>query len=228
MTCCGWTRIALTGASVFALAACGGGDPYIDDGETAGPADEITVTGVISQGQRCPLLTADDGTVYSLAGAQGVSVDHRYEISGLRVDDSVCVDGDIAVSVSTVTEDFETPDTPDASPLDSDYVLGAWTHRGGDCARPDFDVTSNTAGGQVVETSLDGAPRTGYVRLGDEPAFIFDQPLREFPLEARRAQSLAVLPADGDPVSLGGQTIAGDGVVFIKCAEEFVEPDTGE
>lgn len=223
MTRSGLELIAISSIAAISLAACGGGDPYIDDGETTGPADEITVTGVISQGQRCPLLTADDGTIYSLAGAQGVSVDHRYEISGLRVEESVCVDGDVAISVSTVSEQFE----PDASPgsvgIDRDYVLGAWTHRGGDCARPDFDITSNNAGGQVVETSLDGAPRTGYVRLGDEPAFVFDQPMREFPLEARRAESLAVLPADGDPVALGGQTIAGDGVVFIKCAEEFVE-----
>lgn len=205
------------------VAACGNNDPYIDDGEATGPSDEITVTGVISQGQRCALMTADDGTVYSLAGAQGVSAGHRYEISGLRVEESVCVDGDVHISVSTVSEDFEPPATPEGSAIDQDYVLGAWAHRGGDCARPDFDVTSNTAGGQVVETALDGAPRTGYVRLGDAPAFIFDQPLREFPLEARRAESLAVLPADGDPVSLGGQTITGDGVVFIKCAEEFVE-----
>lgn len=217
------TRIALTGASVLALTACGGGDPYIDDGEATGPADEITVTGVISQGRRCPLLTADDGTVYSLAGAQGVSAGHRYQISGLRVEESVCVDGDVDISVSTVEEDFETPEMPDASPIDRDYVLGAWTHRGGDCARPEFDVTSNNAGGQVVETSLDGAPRTGYVRLGDAPAFIFDQPLREFPLQARRAEALAVLPAYGDPVSLGGQAIEGNGVVFVKCAEEFIE-----
>ena len=212
--------IALGGAF---LGTGGGGDPYIDDGETTGPSDQISVTGVISQGQRCLLLTADDGTVYSLAGAQGVSVDHRYEISGLRVDESVCVDGDVAISVSTVTEDFEPTTEPDGPSIDRDYVLGAWTHRGGDCARPDFDVTSNNAGGQVVETSLDGAPRTGYVRLGDEPAFIFDQPLRELPLQARRAESLAVLPANGDPVFLGGQVIEGDGVVFIKCAEEFVE-----
>lgn len=223
MTRPGWTRFALAGASVLALAACGGGDPYIDDGEATGPADEITVTGVISQGQRCALLTADDGTVYSLAGAQGVSAGLRYEISGLRVEESVCVDGDVDISVSTVTEEFETPETPESNAIDREYVLGAWTHRGGDCARPDFDVTSNTAGGQVVETSLDGAPRTGYVRLGDAPAFIFDQPLREFPLEARRTESMAVLPADGDPVSLGGQAIEGDGVVFVKCAEEFVE-----
>lgn len=207
------------------VAACGNSNPYIDDGDTTGPSDEITVTGAISQGQRCALLIADDGTVYSLAGARGVSSGHRYEISGLRVEESVCVDGDIAISVSTVTEDFEPPAERDASPIDRDYVLGAWTHRGGDCARPDFDVTSNAAGGQVVETSLDGAPRTGYVRLGDEPAFVFDQPPREFLLEARRAESLAVLPADGDPVSLGGQVIEGDGVVFVKCAEPFAGPD---
>ena len=106
------TRIALAGASFLALAACGGGDPYIDDGETTDPSDQITVTGVISQGQRCPLLTADDGTVYSLAGAQGVSVDHRYEVRGLRVENSVCIDGDVAISVSTVVEDFTTGTAP--------------------------------------------------------------------------------------------------------------------
>lgn len=106
MTRSGLELIAISSITAISLAACSGGDPYIDDGETTGLADEITVSGVISQGRRCPLLTADDGTVYSLAGAQGVSVDHRYEVSGLRVEESVCLSGDVAISVSTVDEVF--------------------------------------------------------------------------------------------------------------------------
>ena len=106
MTRSGLELIAISSIAAISLAACSGGDPYIDDGETTGLADEITVSGVISQGRRCPLLTADDGTVYSLAGAQGVSVDHRYEVSGLRVEESVCLNGDVAISVSTVDEVF--------------------------------------------------------------------------------------------------------------------------
>ena len=106
MTRFGWAPVALAGAGVLLLTACDTRDPYIDDGEVTGPSDEITVTGVISQGRRCPLLSSDDGTVYSLAGAQGVSVDHRYEVSGLTVEESVCLDGDVAISVSTVGEVF--------------------------------------------------------------------------------------------------------------------------
>lgn len=217
--------ILTLGMSAFALAACDGDGPYLDDGDT-GPVTRLTVSGEISQGRRCPLLTAEDGTVYSLAGADLVSSGSWYTVSGLQVEDSVCDEGDVALSVST-TEQIEAPGNGNEGEgaLTETYLLGPWTHRGGDCARPDFAITITPGGGLTIETSLDGAPRTGFVRSGDDAAFVFDQPLREFPLEARRAEALAVLPPESGTMSLGGQTITGDGTVFIKCADEFVEPE---
>ena len=62
-------------------------------------------------------------------------------------------------------------------------------------------------------------PTTGYVDVGDTPAFQFDQGVPTFELESRGPDGLAVLTPDSGPVELGGQTIEGDGVVFIKCAD---------
>ncbi|MEN0651769.1 MULTISPECIES: hypothetical protein [Hyphobacterium] len=98
--------------AALAIAACGGGDPYIDDGEDTGPAALVQVSGQISAGRRCPLLTAEDGTVYSLAGAAHVAAGNWYSVSGLEVERSVCLDGDVALSVSTVEEEFPEEDAP--------------------------------------------------------------------------------------------------------------------
>ncbi|MGJ3232365.1 MAG: hypothetical protein ACFE0P_11255 [Oceanicaulis sp.] len=116
----------------------------------------------------------------------------------------------------------------DPRTIEAAYLIGPWTAKGGDCARPDFDI-SETPGAEplTIETSLDGAPRTGEVRTGSDSTFVFDQPRTEFALEKRRAQALAVLPPAGGAIDLGGRTIGGDGVVFIKCAEEYVDDEPG-
>ena len=114
----------------------------------------------------------------------------------------------------------------DAGTIERAYLIGPWTARGGDCARPDFDI-SDVPGAErpSIETSLDGAPRTGAVRTGADAAFVFDQPETVFPLEKRRAEGLAVLPPESGAVELGGRMIEGDGVVFIKCAQDAGAPD---
>ncbi|MBC7167728.1 LysM peptidoglycan-binding domain-containing protein [Phenylobacterium sp.] len=186
----------------------------------AGDDRRVDVRGEVSQGAECPILTTDDGRVYSLAssGAADVRTGVRAHVEGRVVDMSYCMQGTpIEVGLFRVTgEDGR------RVPLRREQVLGRWTPRGGDCRRPALHIQANRAGGQMIETSLDGAPRTGYVRLGENPAFVFDQPRREFGLEPRRANGLAVSPPDRGPVRLGGQWISGDGVVFIRCAEEFV------
>lgn len=217
-------RILISSVSLaVVLAACQDDTPYIEprDEGAGGNGDLVTVSGRVIEGQECLLIETDEDTRYSLAGATNVTPQSWYEVSGRVVENSVCREGDVELTVSTSVEVAPPQDAPPppGMTVTQDYVLGAWTHRGGDCARPDFDITENSAGGQVVETSLDGAPRTGYVRLGDEAAFIFDQPLREMPLEIRTPEGLAVLPPESGAVTLGGQTIEGDGVVFIKCAE---------
>lgn len=106
--------------------------------------------------------------------------------------------------------------------LPDDYLRHPWAAKGvdADCAKPNFDITRNSAGGLVVETRLNGAPRDGYVRRagpgGSEAAFIFDQ--TELPIVRRGLDGLAVMPPDsGEAVMLAGHRLTGDGVVFIQC-----------
>lgn len=114
----------------------------------------------------------------------------------------------------------------DARTIERAYLIGPWTARGGDCTRPDFDVSEVPGAERAsIETSFDGAPRTGEVRTGASAAFVFDQPETVFPLEKRRAEGLAVMPPESGAVELGGRTIEGDGVVFIKCAEDAGAPE---
>lgn len=101
--------------------------------------------------------------------------------------------------------------------LDRAYVTGDWAAKGGDCRRPEFAVTEEPGGGLAVETALGGAPRTGDVVLGDRPALRFDPPGLRLGLETRGPDGLAVMPPDDGTATLGGVTIEGDGVVFIRC-----------
>lgn len=188
-----------------------------------GDGDRRTVEGRLSAGTECPIVTTAEGTVYSLAGARDdIAAGTWVRVSGVVADMSVCMQGDATLDVRTMSaaEPPAPPPAPEdegAPRLTRDYVLAPWAAKGGSCARPDFDITGNAAGGQVVETSLEGAPRTGYVRLGAEPALVFDAPRRELPLERRAPDGLAVMPPPDGPVALGSVTIGGDGVVFVRC-----------
>lgn len=119
-----------------------------------------------------------------------------------------------AAAVGTATA---TPADTQAAKLDRADLIAAWTAKGTDCSPSDFEIEGNSADGQVVQTDLNGDPRTGYVRLGDEPAFVFDEPKRELDLEPRGADALAVMPPESGPVDLSDVTIRGDGVEFVKC-----------
>jgi len=187
------------------------------DMETDRVSKRIEVRGKVTAGVECPILTADDGEVYSLNASSEIPLETgvRAHVEGREADLSFCQQGTpIEVGLFEILE-------PDTARLDREDVLGAWTQRGGDCGKPDFDIIGNAAGGQVIETSVGGEPRTGYVRLGDDPAFIFDRPRRELPLEPRRANGLSVQPPVSGPLTLGGVEIEDDGVVFIRCASQF-------
>jgi LysM repeat protein len=181
-----------------------------------GENDAITVEGRIGEGTECPLLTTSEGRLYSFAGAENYSIGEYVRVTGTMADMSFCMQGEDTIDVDTMTE-IPSPDDRSGMSLTREYVIASWAAEGSDCGRPDFAITGNAAGGQVVETSLEGVPRTGYVQLGRDPAFIFDRPRRELPLERRGPDGLAVLPPVTGPVTLGGVEIEGDGNVFVRC-----------
>jgi hypothetical protein len=251
---------------VFVLADQGGRDARtarfdIEGRDRSGRNERVDLRGKVTRGVECPILTTEDGRVYSLAagGDMEVRTGVYAHVKGRVTDMSYCQQG-TAVSVGLFEEvrqhgggdgrhrDGRGPDGHDRGDrerwdrgrehgdrgerhgrhdrdhhrIDQDYVIGSWTARGSDCRRPDFAIRRNAAGGQVVKARLNGEMRTGYVRLGPDPAFIFDRPHREMSLDARRAHSLAVMPTERGRERLGDSTIAGDGVVFVRCAEGMV------
>lgn len=191
----------------------------------AGEPRLITVEGRIGEGVECPTIETPDGLIYTFSQGEADFGQGDYvRIVGEIADASLCMQGQGHLIPQEI-EEIEPP-AADRDParaggvrLTRDYLLGSWTAEGGDCTRPDFQITGNAAGGQVIETSLEGSPRTGYVRLGPDPAFVFDQPRRDLALESRGPDGVAVMPPEDGPVSLAGRRIAGDGVVFIKCAD---------
>ncbi|MEC9066198.1 MAG: hypothetical protein VX569_02835 [Pseudomonadota bacterium] len=105
-------------------------------------------------------------------------------------------------------------------PLTASYVRGSWVAKGveADCDRPDFQVRANRGGDHVIETSVNGIPATGRVALGEDPALRWDEGIPPLPIAARGPDGLAVMPSSGErEVTLAGQPINGDGVVFVKC-----------
>ncbi|WP_375174368.1 DUF5818 domain-containing protein [Pseudooceanicola sp.] len=194
--------------------------------EIAPPRDgndgRMQIEGRVRSGVECPMLVTPDGDRYALASDRNLTPGEYVEVSGTRAEMSFCQQGQATISVERIREVAppardRDPDRAGGIRLDAAYLAGPWTAKGGNCARPDFDVTRTGSSGLVIETSLNGAPRTGYVALGDDPAFIFDQPRREFPLESRGPDGVAVMAPDGEPINLGGRVIRGDGRVFIQC-----------
>lgn len=198
-------------------------------GETrpAGEPRIISVEGRIGDGVECPVVNTPDGRTFSLSGLPDDYADGDYvAITGEMADASFCMQGEGTLIVDTVRR--ADPPARDRDPARSgglavtrDYVLGRWEAKAvdADCSEPDFAITGNRAGGQLVETSLKGSPRTGYVDIGVTPAFVFDMPMRRLAIETRGPDGLAVVPPESGPLTLGGRRIEGDGRVFVKCAD---------
>ncbi len=227
------------------LAACsGGGDqtgsppPQTDTGSDTDPAagtrpagDATTIAreGRIEQGTECMVLVTPDGERWAFnAPDANVTAGDYVEIVGEQADASFCMEGE-----GTIIPDSIAPMQPPARDRDparaggiavtAQYVLGSWVAKGvdADCDRPDFQISSTPTGGLVIETSVNGTPETGRVAVGRYPVIDWDEPLPDMPIESRGPDGLAVLrPATDaryDPVDVGGATIEGDGVVFVKC-----------
>ena len=192
-------------------------------GDGGDDGNGMTLEGRVRSGVECPVLVTPDGDRYALAGDEPpVTIGEYVEITADKVEMSFCMEGRATLDVTDLREVSppardRDPDRAGGVALTRDYMIGAWTAKGSDCTRPDFDVTRTPTGALTVETSLNGAPRTGFVALGDDPAFIFDQPRREFDLESRGPDGVAVMPPSGGAVRLGGRDISGDGVVYVSC-----------
>ncbi len=194
----------------------------------SGQPSLVTVEGRIAQGVECMVLKTPDGETWSFNGGEADFGPGDYvQIKGEVADASFCQQG----RGMLVPQSIEPKDPParDRDParagglaVTSDYVRGEWVAKGlnADCARPDFSVTRNRNGGSIIETRIDGVPATGYVDVGDTPALQWDEGIPALPIETRGPDGLAVMPAESARiVTLAGHRIAGDGVVFVKCAD---------
>jgi len=183
-----------------------------------GGGDQVSLEGRVRQGVECATLTTPDGDVWSLTGDMEFTPGEYAEVRGTRAEMSFCQQGVGTVAVDSYEEVRAPGNLPDdTADLDAEAVKGPWVRMAGNCARPDFDITGQQ-GRLTIETSLDGAPRTGRVKLNDNgAAAVFDQPYRDFPMENRGEGRMAIISGDRD-VTLGGVDISGDeGAVFLRC-----------
>ncbi|MEQ8255644.1 MAG: LysM peptidoglycan-binding domain-containing protein [Roseovarius confluentis] len=183
-----------------------------------GGGDQVSLEGRVRQGVECATLTTPDGDVWSLTGDMEFTPGEYAEVRGTRAEMSFCQQGVGTVAVDSYEEVRAPGNLPDdTADLDAEAVEGPWVRMAGNCARPDFDITGQQ-GRLTIETSLDGAPRTGRVKLNDNgAAAVFDQPYRAFPMENRGEGRMAIISGDRD-VTLGGVDISGDdGAVFLRC-----------
>lgn len=225
-------NIFIAASAMLALASCGQGESPPSNGEgaetrPAGEAQMLTVEGRIEQGTECPVLHTPDGRIYGLSlGEADFAPPDYVRISGELADASLCQQGEGTLLPSRIDE--VDPPARDRDParaggiaVTTDYVLGNWVAKGlnADCGRPDFAVTKNANGMAIIETRIDGLPETGAVDVGATPALQWDEPLPTMPIEARGPDGLAVMPGEGEVVSLAGHEIQGDGVVFVRCAD---------
>ena len=191
----------------------------------AGQPRTVTYEGRLQSGTECDVLATPDGRRFAInLDDDGFDVGDYVRITGEMADASYCMEGEgtlIALSVEAAEPPARDRDPARAGgvKVTNAYVQGPWVAKGGDCAKPDFDITMNSRDMAIIETRIDGYPETGTVDVGPTPAFRFDAPIPDLPLEARGPDGLAVMPpASGTRVVLAGHAIAGDGAVFIKCA----------
>lgn len=193
----------------------------------SGSTHILTVEGRIEEGAECPVLHTPEGEIYAVTGDLSDPRPGDYvELVGRLVDMSVCQRGRDTLKVIHFAA--KKPPARDRDParagglaVTSEYVQGSWVAKGAsaDCRRPDFQVRRNRDGGSLIETRINGEPETGYVDVGARPAIHWDEKIPMMPIETRGPDGLAILVSQsGERVTLSGHPIAGDGVVFIRCA----------
>ncbi|WP_083910957.1 DUF5818 domain-containing protein [Henriciella marina] len=176
------------------------------------------ITGKLIDAYRgCMTLRTDDNDIWKLADFSSDRLaGQRVTLEGKTPRGAPCGDGP-----TLIVENVDVAGTGEGNRgpvIAKADIEGVWARRGDSCARPDLDVTGNAAGGLVVETSLNRDPRTGYVRLGDEPAFVFDQPSRVFDLKLIADDRLVVYaPSSALNQQVGGHDISRSGTAFDRC-----------
>lgn len=235
-------------SAIALLAACSGGasdgsandpndDPAISEplpGADGGPAGTrpsgqpqlVTVEGRIEEGVECPTVRTPGGEVWALSlGEADFGPGDYVSITGEVADASFCMQGEGTLLPQSI--DAKNPPARDRDPARAgglavtiEYVTGSWVAKGvnADCDKPDFQITTNANGSAILESSVNGVPTDAMVRIRPNPAFIFDDPLPDTPIETRGPDGLAVLAPQSGEITIAGHAITGDGVVFVKCA----------
>lgn len=205
------------------------GDPAAGTRPSGQPA-LLTVEGRIRDGVECPVLRTPDGKTYALSlGEADFGPGDYVEITGELADASFCQQGEGTLMATRVSE--KSPPARDRDParaggvaLTEDYVTGSWTAKGvdADCDEPDFSIR-RSPGALVLEGEISDHDNDVMVVLGDYPRLDMDEPRQDLPMESRGPDGLAILrpatDAQYDPITIGNARIAGDGVVFVKCAD---------
>lgn len=228
----------------LALAACSGGagDPAanapgeaidtspVDQTRPSGEPRSVTVEGRISEGVECPILTTPDGEIYALSlGEADFGPGDYVRYTGEMADASFCQQGEGTLIAQRI-EEIEPP-ARDRDParaggvkLTESYVTGSWVAKGvdADCSNPDFRIVASPAV-VVLQGEISGHDNSARVALDQYPRLDLDDPLPDLPIEGRGPDGLAILrpatDAQYDPIRIGSKVIAGDGVVFVKCAD---------
>lgn len=231
-------------AASLSLAACtGAGEPYpvsppeIDDDignpaagtRPSGQPALVTKQGSIGEGGKCATLTTPDGELWSFTmGDADFAAGDYVSITGEIADASFCQQGQGTLVVQDIKK--AEPPSRDRDParaggvaLTADYLIGEWVAKGvdADCASPDFAIRQSP-GALVLEAEIEGHDNDAAIILGNYPRLDLDEPRQDLPMEARGPDGVAILrPATDaayDPLTIGSATIAGDGVVFVRCA----------
>lgn len=188
-------------------------------GESSAPERRQLTGRLIDAYRGCMALRTDDNDIWKLADLrESRLVGERVTVSGDRQKGSPCGSGPTLQVESIELSDARRDPDRAAPVLDKADLVGTWARRGSDCARPDMEISENAAGGLVVETRLNGEPRTGYVRRGASASFIFDLPRRIFPLKQVAPDRLSVsAPMNALNQQIAGTDIPRDGAIYVRC-----------
>ena len=180
---------------------------------------EVEIEGRIRRGVECPMLVTPDGDLYGLVSDdKQILPDDYVQISGQRVQMSICNQGIATIDVASMTEIRAPGNLPrDSTAPKPEQVLGAWAPKGGDCGVPAFEI-SRDGDRIIVKTRLNGAETTGRVAFSGDTTYIaFEMPYQEFGLERRAEGELALIAPAGTSVTIGGVKIEGGDQSFVKC-----------
>lgn len=218
-------------ALLFTIAACMGKAEDSADAfdEGAGVGETLVLEGRIEEGAECPILTTAEGRSYALSfnGGDPGPGDH-VRVTGEVALAAFCQQGEGTLIVKQIAHTDPPARDRDgaragATRLTDDDLAGSWVAQGedADCERPAFRIVASSAV-VVLKAQVEGHEDSIRVALDRQPRLDLDEPLPDLPIEPRGADGLAILPPASDagyePITIGGERIAGEAVEFVKCA----------